>query len=123
MRDTASVLLERKHKKKLVSVGDYPGDDGNSQQNVYKGLTWDGPNWSCSYDALLTIIMNTMDHHDDAWNWMAAHNDNARYLLNSKTEIKHGRLNMVDVREQLRDKLSVGLIHEVFPVPEDDLWL
>lgn len=79
----------------------------NDQLEIERhGSVWDAMDWSCAYDAIVTILWNCFEQGNDNWAWLVEHCAVAGTLQASFDDVRRGTLSLDQARNGLRDTLS-----------------
>src|SRR6266487_405386 len=95
---------DKPSKKQCIAVSDSESED---QVTNPIGLEWDGHNWSCAYDTLLTIFYDIWVQHPNTWSRRFRAIGN-QYLTSIDRGFKQsltGKLTLEDVRDSIRPLL------------------
>ncbi|KAH9884311.1 hypothetical protein C8Q73DRAFT_749459 [Cubamyces lactineus] len=97
------------------AVFSHPQSGTTSRCAIRQGLLWDATDWSCAYDAILTIMWNLRVDLGAPWlEQLPTDNVVARQLVSRLNNLPVPCTNLESVRDSIRDTLSI-LNPELFP--------
>ena len=80
------------------------------------GLTWDSRNYSCAFDAIITILYHVWKQSDDVWrNTVGSYSEYMQTLIDGFEEVKLGNTTLEQTRNRVRLKLN-RINSNIFPL-------
>src|SRR6202453_1230806 len=94
-------------KRKILPIDDQQGLI-HSVNTDPVGLKWDGPNYSCAYDAFMTILCHIWTSNMSKWskNLVTINREYMGDLSKGFRKVFKGTASLEDIRDQIRSKLN-----------------